>query len=169
MNRIDSRVLALQMLRQGKGIRDVVDATALEPSEVKAMAAKVADQVAREVPTASVMLVDLADRVNSQAVLAKYPRKAQTLLARAADLIMRAQDQVEADAGKAALRAKRDKLKEELARVNAELRGQTTTGAAPPVNMSEVRQWAISSGYEVPKAGRLKQHIIDAYLQEVAA
>lgn len=165
MTRVNSDQLAARLLADGKSIDQVVEATALERHEVLTIARRVRGKVARPAEFAS--LVDLADRVNSQAVLARYPRKAQTLLTRAADLITRAQDAVEEDAGKAALRAKRDQLKAELQKVNAELRGHTGAVTSPHsdgVDSRAVRAWAQDNGVDVPPTGRVKREVVLAYL-----
>ena len=166
MTRVNSDQLAARLLAEGKGIDQVVDATALEPREVLAIAQRVKKSTPVRGPEFA-SLTDLADRVNSQALLAKYPRKAQTLLAKAADLIARAQDAVEEDAGKAALRARRDKLKAELAKVNAELRGHTgpvTSFNSDGVDSRAVRAWAQANNIDVPPTGRVKRDVVLAYL-----
>ena len=69
----------------------------------------------------------------------------------------------EANAEKAELRAKRDRLKKQLAEIEAQIKGAAP--AAPKVDWKAVRAWAEDNGYEVPRVGRIGQSIVDAYSQ----
>ena len=69
----------------------------------------------------------------------------------------------EANAEKAELRAKRDRLKKQLAEIEAQIKG--TAPAAPKVDYRAVREWAIESGHHIAAVGRPPQHIVDAYNQ----
>ena len=164
MTRIDSKTLAAQMLRQGKTVTEVVEATALEPAEVHAIAKRVqpADK------PVSATLADLEARVRSASQMAKYPTKAQTLLRRAADLIVKADEVVAADAGRAELRQRKERLKAEIAKIDAELRGGTSSGSTA-VDTKKVRAWAADNGIEVPAVGKLRREVVDAYTQAVAS
>ena len=88
-------------------------------------------------------------------------------IARAAKKVVDALDKLdeawEANAEKAELRAKRDRLKKQLAEIEAQIKG--TAPAAPKVDWKAVREWAEDNGYEVPKVGRIGQPIVDAYNQ----
>ncbi len=67
----------------------------------------------------------------------------------------------EAGAAKAALRAKRDKLKKQLAEIEAQLKG---AAPAPGVDLNKVRAWAAEQGYEVAASGRIPKAIMADYL-----
>lgn len=93
-------------------------------------------------------------------------------VAKAAERVLVAQEALreawEADAGKAALRAKRDRLKAQLAEVEAELKGTTAKPKPAPapeakVDSRDVRIWALTNGYDVPERGPLSAHIRAAY------
>lgn len=160
MTQVRADVLAARLLADGKTVDDIVDATGLEPREVMGIAQKMKHRSKAEFAS----LADMAQRINAEAGRARYPRKAQTLLKRAADYVAKADQVVADDAGKAALRDKRDRLKAELEKVNAELRGSTGSSAAPQVDTKLVRAWAVANGYTVPKAGRIRGDVVDAYL-----
>jgi hypothetical protein len=68
------------------------------------------------------------------------------------------------NAAKAELRAERDRLKAQLKKVEAQLRGGTPT-TAPKVDYRAVREWAIENGHHIAAVGRPPQHIVDAYTQ----
>ncbi len=69
----------------------------------------------------------------------------------------------EAGAAKAALRAKRDKLKKQLAEIEAQLKG-AAPAPAPGVDLNKVRAWAAEQGYEVAASGRIPKAIMADYL-----
>ena len=66
----------------------------------------------------------------------------------------------EAGAAKAALRAKRDKLKKQLAEIEAQLKGAAPVTADP----KKVRAWAAEQGYEVAPSGQIPKAIMADYL-----
>lgn len=66
----------------------------------------------------------------------------------------------EAGAAKAALRAKRDKLKKQLAEIEAQLKGAAPVAADP----KKVRAWAAEQGYEVAPSGQIPKAIMADYL-----
>jgi hypothetical protein len=66
----------------------------------------------------------------------------------------------EAGAAKAALRAKRDKLKKQLAEIEAQLKGAAPVTADP----KKVRAWAAENGYEVAPSGIIPKAIVADYL-----
>jgi hypothetical protein len=71
-------------------------------------------------------------------------------------------DQVWADnAAKAELRAQRDRLKAQLAEVEAQIKGGPVT--APKRDTKAIRAWAGANGYEVAPAGIIPKHIVEAY------
>lgn len=84
-------------------------------------------------------------------------------VARAAERVLVAQEALreawEADAGKAALRAKRDRLKAQLAAVEAEIKGVDPS----PQFYRDVRAWAVDQGLEVSRTGRVSKEIVAAY------
>ena len=88
-------------------------------------------------------------------------------IAKAAQKVMAAETALdaawEANAEKAELRAKRDRLKKQLAEIEAQIKG--TAPAAPKVDYRAVREWAIESGHHIAAVGRPPQHIVDAYNQ----
>lgn len=95
--------------------------------------------------------------------LTNHPSKA---VARAAQKVLDAVAKLDeawaADAAKAELRAERDQLKKQLAKVGAQLRG--TTQAPPAIDARKVREWAIENGHHIATAGKPPQHIVDLYL-----
>ena len=66
----------------------------------------------------------------------------------------------EAGAAKAALRAKRDKLKKQLAEIEAQIKGTAPVTADP----KKVRAWAAEQGYEVAPSGQIPKAIMADYL-----
>jgi len=66
----------------------------------------------------------------------------------------------EAGAAKAALRAKRDKLKKQLAEIEAQLKGTAPVAADP----KKVRAWAAENGYDVAPSGIIPKAIVADYL-----
>ena len=66
----------------------------------------------------------------------------------------------EAGAAKAALRAKRDKLKKQLAEIEAQLKGAAPVTADP----KKVRAWAAEQGYDVAPSGQIPKAIMADYL-----
>ena len=66
----------------------------------------------------------------------------------------------EAGSAKAALRAKRDKLKKQLAEIEAQLKGAAPVAADP----KKVRAWAAEQGYEVAPSGQIPKAIMADYL-----
>lgn len=67
-----------------------------------------------------------------------------------------------ADQGKAELRAKRDRLKAELAKIDAELKGTTGT---PKPDPAAVRAWAKAEGMDVNPTGIIPNKVALAYTQ----
>ena len=63
-------------------------------------------------------------------------------------------------AAEAALRAKRDKLKKQLAEIEAQLKGAAPVAADP----KKVRAWAAEQGYEVAPSGQIPKAIMADYL-----
>ena len=63
-------------------------------------------------------------------------------------------------AAKAALRAKRDKLKKQLAEIEAQIKGTAPVTADP----KKVRAWAAEQGYEVAPSGQIPKAIMADYL-----
>ncbi|MBK8168444.1 MAG: Lsr2 family protein [bacterium] len=88
-------------------------------------------------------------------------------IARAAQKVMAAEAALdaawEANAEKAALRAKRDRLKKQLAEIEAQIKG-TAPAPAPGVDLNKVRAWAAEQGYEVAASGRIPKAIMADYL-----
>jgi hypothetical protein len=66
----------------------------------------------------------------------------------------------EAGAAKAALRAKRDRLKNQLAEIEAQIKGTAPVTADP----KKVRAWAAENGYEVAPSGIIPKAIVADYL-----
>ena len=85
-------------------------------------------------------------------------------IAKAAQKVMAAEGALdaawEANAEKAALRAKRDKLKKQLAEIEAQLKGAAPVTADP----KKVRAWAAEQGYEVAPSGQIPKAIMADYL-----
>jgi hypothetical protein len=85
-------------------------------------------------------------------------------IAKAAQKVMAAEAALdaawEAGAEKAALRAKRDKLKKQLAEIEAQLKGAAPVTADP----KKVRAWAAENGYEVAPSGIIPKAIVADYL-----
>jgi len=85
-------------------------------------------------------------------------------IAKAAQKVMAAEAALdaawEANAEKAALRAKRDKLKKQLAEIEAQLKGVAPVAADP----KKVRAWAAEQGYEVAPSGQIPKTIMADYL-----
>ena len=73
---------------------------------------------------------------------------------------MNLQSVPEARPPKAALRAKRDKLKKQLAEIEAQLKGAAPVTADP----KKVRAWAAEQGYEVAPSGQIPKAIMADYL-----
>jgi hypothetical protein len=65
----------------------------------------------------------------------------------------------EAGAAKAALRAKRDKLKKQLAEIEAQIKG-----TAPTADPKKIRAWAAENGYDVAPSGIIPKAIVADYL-----
>lgn len=73
-------------------------------------------------------------------------------------------DQVWAEnAAKAELRAERDRLKAQLKKVEAQLRGGATQ--APARDWKAIREWAAGSGLDFAATGKVPKAIVDAYDQ----
>ena len=91
---------------------------------------------------------------------------ADTRIAKAARKVLEAEDRLtavwEQYAAKAQLRAKRDKLRKQLADIEAQLKGGAA--AAPTVDTKAVRAWALENGYQVSPAGIVPKAIVQAYL-----
>lgn len=85
-------------------------------------------------------------------------------IAKAAQKVMAAEAALdaawEANAEKAALRAKRDKIKKQLAEIEAQLKGAAPVTADP----KKVRAWAAEQGYEVAPSGQIPKAIMADYL-----
>lgn len=84
-------------------------------------------------------------------------------IARAAGKVLEAEEKLtvayRAFAAKAELRAKRDRLKKQLAEVEAQLKG-----AAPAaVDAKKVRAWATDNGYDVAPSGIIPKAVVQAY------
>src|SRR5574343_245090 len=71
----------------------------------------------------------------------------------------------ERHAAQAALRAKRDRLKAQLADVEAQLRGKP----APAADSAAVRAWAKEHGFDCPASGVVPARVRDAYETAVAS
>ena len=174
MNTVRADVLAAQLLRQGQPVSQVVDATGLEPKEVMAIAQKLKlkavggpDLLPKE------MKVDrdleaLMIALSRQSQAARYPKKAQRQLAKAADYVAAALVAIAEDEGKAEKRAELARLEDEVKRLRAEIRGTTAT-SAPKRNWKAVREWARANGYEVADIGLPKKDVVAAYDQAVAS
>ena len=85
-------------------------------------------------------------------------------IARAAQKVMDAVAKLdeawEANAEKAELRAKRDRLKKQLAEIEAQIKG-----AAPvKADSKKVRAWAAENGYDVAPSGIIPKAIVADYL-----
>ena len=65
----------------------------------------------------------------------------------------------EANAAKAGLRAERDRLKKQLADVEAQLRGT----APQAVDAKAVRAWAAANGVDCPSSGIVPKRVVDAW------
>lgn len=66
------------------------------------------------------------------------------------------------NAEKAELRAEKEKLRQRLAEIDAELRG-TTVKAAPKHDPKAIRAWAAANGHDVAPSGMLPRSIVEAY------
>ena len=88
-------------------------------------------------------------------------------IAAAAKKVMDAIDRLDAvwaeNAAKAELRAERDRLKAQLKKVEAQLRGGATP--APARDWKAIREWAADSGLDCPATGKVPNAIVDAYDQ----
>ena len=88
-------------------------------------------------------------------------------IAAAAKKVMDAIDRLDAvwaeNAAKAELRAERDRLKAQLKKVEAQLRGGATP--APARDWKAIRAWAADSGLDCPATGKVPNAIVDAYDQ----
>ena len=84
-------------------------------------------------------------------------------IAKAAQKVMAAEGALDADweanAEKAALRAKRDKLKKQLAEIEAQIKG-----TAPVADPKKIRAWAAENGYDVAPSGIIPKAIVADYL-----
>ena len=84
-------------------------------------------------------------------------------IARAAQKVMAAETALdaawEANAEKAELRAKRDRLKKQLAEIEAQIKG-----AAPVADPKKIRAWAAENGYDVAPSGIIPKAIVADYL-----
>ena len=84
-------------------------------------------------------------------------------IARAAQKVMAAEAALdaawEANAEKAELRAKRDRLKKQLAEIEAQIKG-----TAPVADSKKVRAWAAENGYDVAPSGIIPKAIVADYL-----
>lgn len=86
----------------------------------------------------------------------RIARAAQKVLAAEADL----DTAWDTHAAKAQLRAKRDKLRRQLAEVEAELKGGPVR-----VDAKTIRAWAQANDVECPGSGIVPRHVVDAYHQ----
>lgn len=105
-------------------------------------------------------LLAAAERSPSKRIQAAGKR-AQAALDKVRDLI-------EADAGKAAARARVARLEAELRAAKAALKG-TPVADAPSVDTKAVRAWAEANGVAVPARGRIPQAIVAAYTEAQAS
>ena len=82
---------------------------------------------------------------------------------RAAQKVMDAVDKLdeawEANSAKAELRAKRDRLRKQLAEIEAQIKG-----TAPVADPKKIRAWAAENGYDVAPAGIIPKAIVADYL-----
>lgn len=85
-------------------------------------------------------------------------------IARAAQKVLDAEAALgaawEQHAAKAALRAKRDRLRKQLAEVEAQIKG----GAPAAVDPKQVRAWAAANGHDVAPSGMIPKAIVADYL-----
>lgn len=83
-------------------------------------------------------------------------------IARAAQRVLDAEAALDAvweqRAAKAALRAKRDRLRKQLAEVEAQIKG-----TAPVADPKQIRVWAAENGYDVAPSGIIPRSIVQAY------
>lgn len=89
----------------------------------------------------------------------RVARQAAKVIAEQAKLV----EAWKADQGRAELRAKRDRLKAQLAKIEAELRGASTT--APVLPSKEIRAWAAGNGVPCPVTGKIPGSVVDAWKQ----
>ena len=84
-------------------------------------------------------------------------------IAKAAQKVMAAETALdaawEANAEKAELRAKRDRLKKQLAEIEAQIKG-----TAPVDDPKKIRAWAAENGYDVAPSGIIPKAIVADYL-----
>jgi hypothetical protein len=84
-------------------------------------------------------------------------------IAKAAQKVMAAETALdaawEANAEKAELRAKRDRLKKQLAEIEAQIKG-----TAPTADPKKIRAWAAENGYDVAPSGIIPKAIMADYL-----
>ena len=84
-------------------------------------------------------------------------------IAKAAQKVMAAETALdaawEANAEKAELRAKRDRLKKQLAEIEAQIKG-----TAPVADPKKIRAWAAENGYDVAPSGIIPKAIVADYL-----
>ena len=76
------------------------------------------------------------------------------------DAVAKLDEAWEANAEKAELRAKRDRLKKQLAEIEAQIKGAAPVTADP----KKVRAWAAEQGYEVAPSGQIPKAIMADYL-----
>ena len=75
------------------------------------------------------------------------------------DAVAKLDEAWEANAEKAELRAKRDRLKKQLAEIEAQIKG-----TAPVADSKKVRAWAAENGYDVAPSGIIPKAIMADYL-----
>lgn len=114
-------------------------------------------------PTTALKAVDDGKRPHPRQLLDHPDGKIRRAAQKVMDAVANLDAAWEANAEKAELRAKRDRLRKQLAEVEAQIKG--TAPATPKVDWKAVRAWAEDNGYEVPKVGRIGQPIVDAYNQ----
>lgn len=90
-------------------------------------------------------------------------KRIQTAAIRAQDAVQKVRDLIAADAGKAALRERAERLERELRAVKAELRGKPASGNVAAFDPKAVRAWAEANNVVCPERGRVPQSVVAAY------
>jgi hypothetical protein len=123
-------------------------------------------------PRGKIMTAQPLHAVPAQPAAPKRPHPRELVdhsdkrIARAAQKVVDAVDALDEvwrdNAAKAELREKRDKLKRELAKVEAELRGAPKS-AAPKRDWKAIRAWAAANGMDCPATGKVPNAFVAAY------
>ena len=183
MSEIRADVLAADLLRRGKTVDEVLEATGLERREVLEIASKLnrrpvsapaaASHLAAGGPVKSDPLgwiKSYRDAVADAAGKPLWAPATRRALQRAVDALDKAAAAQEEDAGKAAIRAEIARLKAQTKRLEEQLRGEKPSKpTAKSRDLKVVRAWAREHGMDVSDVGRVPAEVVDAYEAAQAA